>query len=212
MEDIKDTILNKIKDLKNKAFGETTIDCSFGDVKYKLVFLTADRNEDKNIIQLLSDWRKKHEIWFPSQFEVTPERTKKWFEERVIGASDRLLFMIEVNGEFVGHVGLFRFNFNDRVCDIDNILRGVDKYPGIIESAINNMMQWGKKEFGLEGYTLETASDNDRALKLYERMGFKEAKRVPLIKTNKNNCIEWAEAPEGYTGTIERYDVFMILK
>lgn len=209
---MKVSILNKIQDFKDKPFKDTTIDCVFGDLTYKLVLLTSDVCEDDHVIQLLSDWRKKHEEWFASQFEVTSERTKKWFKERVIGIPDRLLFMIEVNGEYIGHVGLFRFDFNNSVCDIDNIVRGVDRYPGIIESAINYMMEWGKKEFALQGYTLETTSDNKKALKLYKKMGFKEIKRIPLIKTYENNFVEWTNAPQEYKGEIERYNVFMILK
>jgi len=79
-------------------------------------------------------------------------------------------------------------------------------------NAITNMMDWGKKTLGLVGYTLETTSDNTRALKLYKRLGFVEVKRIPAIHVKKEDRMEWRQAPMNYKREIARFFVYMKLK
>lgn len=209
----KKNILDKFQELKNKKFGEVQIPCIFQDKNYKLILLTADCSGDDRLMELLSNWRKKHEFWFQAQFPISAERTTAWFKNKVIGAPDRLLFIIKVDDLYIGHVGLFRFDFENLTCEIDNIVRGEDNVaPGIIGDSVANMMEWGKNNFGIKNYTLQTTSDNARALRLYDKMGFVEVKRVPLFYQKTEEGGEWTEAPMEYSGPIERYDVYMELK
>ncbi len=204
-------MLRKIRDLKHAPLGEVAIACQFDDLNYKLILLTSECAHRKSLMELLGGWRKRNEFWFNVQFKVTTKRTTKWFKERVIGAPDRLLFMIKVRNEYIGHVGLFRFNFNKKTCEIDNIIRGKSKYPGIMGSAILHMMNWGRKNLGLLSYTLRTASDNKKALRLYKRLGFVEFKIIPLIQVQGKDGLEWVEAPRGYNKRTKRCDVYMKL-
>lgn len=208
----KNQILQKIKKIKYLSFSRTSVNCDFDKLHYKLILLTDDCVKDTNIIKLLAKWRKKHEFWFPAQFKITAEGTKIWLKQKVIDTVDRLLFIIQVDSKYIGHVGLFRFNFDKSTCEIDNIIRGESPFPGIITNAITYMMDWGKKELGLKGYTLETSSDNLRALKLYKRLGFIEFRRIPAIHVKRKDRMEWIEAPQNYKGIIKRYFVFMELK
>ena len=73
-------------------------------------------------------------------------------------------------------------------------------------------MNWGRKNLFIKNYTLETTSDNQKALGLYTKLGFSEFKRIPLIKVNTNGYNEWIEAPNGYENEIKRYNVFMKIK
>lgn len=209
----KENILDGFRKIKNNQFGELKILCLFNNQNYELLLLTADCAEDEELMTLLANWRKKHEVWFQAQFPVSVERTKTWFKNKVIGAPDRLLFIIKIKDVYVGHVGLFRFDFANLSCEIDNIVRGEDEVaPGIIGDAVVKMMTWGKENFGIKNYTLQTTSDNPRALRLYDRLGFVELKRIPLLYHKTAEGGEWLEAPADYAGAIERYDVFMELK
>lgn len=208
----KEKLLTKIKEIKSKSFSTIKIECIFGELKYDLLLLTEDCTNDLKIIRLLSLWRKKHELWFQSQFKVTTKGTQKWLKDKVIETPDRLLFMIKVKDRYIGHVGLFRFDFKNFTCEIDNIVRGVNLYPGIMFNAVSNMMAWGKKELELNDYTLETTSDNIKAISLYNKLGFYEYKKIPLIETNLRGYNEWIIAPKNYDKTINRYQIFMKIK
>lgn len=203
------TVLAKIRELNSGHFDTVVIDCNFNKIKYKLILLTSECADNERLMDLIGKWRKENEKWFFSQFEVTTERTTKWFKEKVIETPGRMLFIIKADNEYIGHVGLFRFDFETRTCEIDNIVRGESKYPGIMGNAIMNMMDWGRINLGLVNYSLKTTSDNEKAIRLYNRLGFKETARIPLIQVEGKDGQEWTEAPEGYDRETFRYYIVM---
>lgn len=207
----KKKILDKIKRLKNKKYNEVFIEGNFHNNKFRLLLLTYDSVLNIPIIRLLSKWRKKNEFWFLAIFKITTNGTQIWLKERVMDVPDRLLFMIKVKNQYIGHVGLYRFNFNKNFCEIDNIMRGKPLYPGIMKEAIKKMMEWGKKNLNLKSYELETFLDNERALRLYQKLGFRENKRIPLIQREKGDRKEWVPSSKDYQGKIIRYNVIMKL-
>lgn len=202
-------ILSKILKLKHEDFGKVVVHCKFGGLKYELILLTADCMFNQNLMELLGRWRKENEMWFLSQFNVTTERTMKWFNERVIETPDRLLFIIKVNTRYIGHVGLFRFDFESRTCEIDNIVRGEPEYPGIMGNAVLHMMDWGRTNLDLRGYLLKVLSNNERAIRLYKRLGFIETSRSPMIQVEGKDGLEWTEAPETYDKETDMYYIVM---
>jgi RimJ/RimL family protein N-acetyltransferase len=204
-------LLDVIRELKHSTAQDIIIEGQFKGMPYELLLITMRHSGDHELIRLLSRWRKQHEWWFPAQFNVTEEGTAKWLRNQVIDTPDRLLFMIRAGSEHLGHVGLFRFNLEEKNCEIDNIVRGEQKIPGIMGDAIVNMMQWGKQVLGLRAYELQTFSDNRRSLALYHRLGFTEVRRVPLIAVKSDDRVDWVDAPQGHEGPVERYNVFMNL-
>lgn len=209
---MKKPVLTKIKKLKNRVFGQVVVAGRMGRQPFILKLLTHSIIDDSSIIALLSRWRKKHEKWFSVQFPVSEERTRKWLSDKVINELDRLLFMVDINGKYFGHVGLYRFDFEKNICEIDNIVRGEEGYPGLMTAAVKILMEWGRNELDLVNFALQTTSDNSRALRFYERLGFTETKRTPLIYSKANEGGEWREAPKDYKGKIDRYNVMMRLK
>lgn len=155
-----------------------------------LQLLTNQSVYDAHAIRLLSRWRKKHEAWFPTQFPVTHARTALWLQQRVQDEPDRLLFFVEAGGVLRGHVGLYRFDFDTKRCEIDNIVRGRSGYKGMMEKAVVALMRWGTDILGIEDYTLQTTSDNVRALSLYKKIGFFETNREPH-NNRYTVCMKW---------------------
>lgn len=168
--------------------------------------------EDPEEIRRLAIWRKMHEWWFPAQFEVTFAGTKKWAKEKLLDAKDRFLFVVETpTGKPIGHMGLFRFNFKEYACEVDNIVRGEKDSPGVMTLSLITLISWTRKVLGVRKFYLEVFSDNDRAIALYKRCGFAEFKRVPLKKVVEKNRISWIESHGEADGAV-RYNVYMVLK
>ncbi len=213
MKSYQETILAKIHRLKQSSFGAVTIDSRF-DMKIPMTLrlISMDCLRDSSLIRTLARWRKKHEAWFPAQFPVTSKRTAVWLQKRVLEEPDRLLFLIDVHGTYRGHVGLYRYNFGEKSCDIDNIVRGRAGYKGMMEQAIVLLMRWGQQEFGIETYTLETTSDNVRALALYTKIGFVETNRIPLVYRKTTDGGVWEKVDAHSSKNIQRYDVYMTRK
>jgi RimJ/RimL family protein N-acetyltransferase len=205
-------VLSRIASLKAVPFGRARAAGELGGDKFEILLLTADRAGDREIIDLLGRWRKENEDYFLGKFEVTYERTLSWYHKHLMDKPDRLLFIIRAKSGYVGHVGLFRFDFAARSCEIDNIVRGEKAFPGIMGSAILTMMKWGMENLGLRGYTLKVLGDNERAVRLYEKLGYQETGRIPLLLTEGKDGPEWAEAPAGWSGKPERYYSVMTFK
>jgi len=205
----KEAVLARISELKQLPFGEVAIDCKFNDISYKLILLASECAQNRELMDLIGKWRKKNEMWFSAQFNVSIERTTKWFKERLTNTPDRLLFIIKVGDDYIGHVGLFRFDFNTGTCEIDNIVRGEAAYPGVMFNAIKTMMEWGKTTLRLNGYSLKTFLDNERAIRLYEKLDFKKVLETPLIQKQNKDGLEWVEAPEGFDKRADRYEIIM---
>jgi perosamine synthetase len=194
--------------------GSTASDIAFtyqGDREGHLKVITQKEVDSDSQIETLAAWRKKAQEFFPSQFHVTAEGTKIWLKKAVIDQSDRILFFIlNAKGEEVGHVGLFRFDYQKKSCELDNVVRGVDGInQGIIEGASRSLMHWAKEFLGIEIFYLQVLSTNDRAVRLYQRLGFSEISRRPLKKVLGKNGSRYTEALGDLYESIKVYNVVM---
>lgn len=185
----------------------------FDRKKYIAYLRVASKSslENPDEIKKMAKWREKHSWWFPAQFKVTTEGTKRWFENQVLKTGDRFLFMIDSpSGETIGHVGLYRFDYKNRSCEIDNIVRGEDILPGVMTHAVDTLIHWSKRTLKLRSLHLTVYQDNKRAIKLYRRVGFIQTHTVPLKKIVENGTTRWEEFET--KGKAERYFVKMALR
>jgi RimJ/RimL family protein N-acetyltransferase len=202
-------VKKKIKEFKHLPFRNYGISCVFNELEYKLYLLTAECEKDIRLMELLGRWRKENEAWFSAIFKITTEGTMKWFRDKLINEEDRLLFIIEAGNRFIGHIGLYRFKFDTMTCEIDNIIRGEACYKGIMQNAIEYMMDWGRKTLHIKEYTLQVCSTNERALRLYKNLGFAEVKREPVIRVEKEDRVELISVAKANKDEIVRYNIHM---
>jgi RimJ/RimL family protein N-acetyltransferase len=165
--------------------------------------------DSKEDIALLAKWRYTHEKWFPSQFKVTVDGTKKWLKEKLFEEEFRILFMIETpSGKPIGHLGLFRFDFSEQACEVDNVVRGEKDIPGIMTHAIRTLMEWAREYLDVTKFHLQVFSDNTRAIDLYKRCGFTKVRQVPLRETKDIDRVIWVE-DTAYRGKVKRKNLYM---
>lgn len=200
--------------LKNELRSSVSPVIPVYDEKHLIGYLRAITrsvlNDEKEIMRLAL-WRQANESWFRAQFKVTFEGTKKWAEEQLLEKKDRLLFMCETpTGVPFGHMGLFRFNFDERACEIDNVMRGEKHIPGAMTHALNALIKWTKNTLGIKKLLLEVLSDNQKAINLYKRVGFEEFKKIPLKRVVEKDRVSWVET-EKDNEKIRRYNIYMVL-
>lgn len=179
--------------------------------KGRLVPVTQQDSSKPELVKLLSDWRRNAQEWFPSQFTVTEEGTQRWMDKALFEAPDRLLFFVEnAKGEKIGHVGLFRFNYQQRFCELDNIVRGVaGTEKGIMQGACAALIDWAKQEFELSHMYLRVLGHNTSALRLYEALGFGEILRVPMRRVSEAGQSFYQEIVASEYEPAATYDVTM---
>ncbi len=139
---------------------------------------------DEALIRKLSAWRESNASAFPTQFPVTGARTAEWLTERVLGAEDRMLFLVmSPHGEAIGHMG-FANSINDSCeMEIDSAVRGVpDTERGIMSKATTSLLEWARTTIGPDRIHLRVFSDNTRAAEFYRTLGFVDDAMQPMRK------------------------------
>lgn len=100
----------------------------------------------------------------------------KWFEsyEAEEKEGKRKIFMIKVNGKFVGQVGLLDIDQSDKNAVL-YIVIGEKKYWGkeIATEAIKYIHDFAFLNLGLHKINLFVHTANTRAVALYEKIGYK---------------------------------------
>lgn len=206
-------VLAAIRRMKSAAADAPLLVRQLGRSAGWLLPMTHDDADSPSAIALLTDWRRAAADAFPSQFRVTEEGTCRWLKEQVLEIPDRLLFWVaDLDGTRVGHVGLYRYDAGERHVEIDNVIRGVhDVHPGLMQAAISALLDWTFAELEMETVFLRVFSDNERALRLYERCGFAETMRMPLARVVEDDVTRWVEVDGSYRQPVKRYFVTMAL-
>jgi len=202
----KENSLGKIKEIKNNPNFEIPLYQNGSSIGY-----LAPVKKSALVVDILKEWRERNQYAFPTVFKVTLEGTEKWLEEQVMNREDRILFMVKNKKEsYVGHLGLSSFDYEDTSCEIDNVIRGKSETKGIMTSAHYGLTDWAFSNLDLRRLTLRVFSDNEKAVSLYSRCGFRKLKDIPLKKVKKDEE-NWAFEEIENNDDAERYHSVMEL-
>ncbi len=158
----------------------------------EVILKVVDKSE--KTIKLLTEWRNQFWDAFPEKFTATNSGTIKWLEKQVYEKEDRILFLIILNGEKIGHIGTYRYNIKENSAEIDNVVRAIRKnYPGIMEKVTKFLINWMFKELKLTKIQLKVFSDNFKAINLYERCGMRTVDMIPLRRELTERGWKWNE-------------------
>ncbi len=158
--------------------------------------VTAAVLESPEEIGYLTQWRQENQSGFPEKFTVTRDGTKRWAEKALLAAADRMLFWLQSpTGEYAGHLGLFRFAYDTRQCEVDSIVRGRrDMLPGVMTPALHALMDWAFMKLDVAEIYLKVLSENERAIRLYDRTGYARVRTIPLYeKELADGSLRWTE-------------------
>ncbi len=138
--------------------------------------------DDEQLISVFSKWREENFIAYPTRFPVTDAGTAKWLTTKLLDVQDRLLFLVkDRHGNSVGHLGFASCLNDERLMEVDNVVRGVKgTNPGIMTEAMTALMEWARTTLWPEGFYLRVLASNQAAIQFYGRLGFTETARMPL--------------------------------
>lgn len=124
-------------------------------------------------------WRndiKIKELALMHPFPVTSENEKDWYQKIASAQNNDLIFFSvvdKINNQLIGYAKLFNINFLTGVCYFGIIIgeesiRGKGYGKDTTELIIN----YAFKTLNLRKIILEVADYNEKAIKLYEKLGF----------------------------------------
>jgi perosamine synthetase len=206
---LRDDTVDKLRVIKSGDFDNLIFEHNA-----KLYNLTPMTQNDEKIesIETLADWRTKSQKWFPTSKPISLEGTKQWLVNSVINNDDRVLFWIEdFKGQKIGHVGLFRFDFIQSRCEIDNVIRGVEGDKGLIQKATSLLISYVFEKFGIEKIYFRVFSDNLSAIICFEHLGFREIQRRPQSKSSNDQYSEYFDNNLDFYEETDRYLITMKL-
>ena len=164
-------------------------------------------------IHYICKWRTENPIGFTNVFENNHNKTENWFDNVLLPREDRILFVIHsLKDEPLGHIGLSTFNFDDKSCEIDNVVRGIkDGHQGIMSCATSSLITWSKECLKINDVYLRVLSDNIHAVQFYEKNNFVKQHDIPLYKQESEDIIEWIHLDNVEDRDPDRYYTYMKL-
>jgi len=108
---------------------------------------------------------------------VSVSQEEHWFEEMLNRMRKRqdFVFAIEtMDGEHIGNIGLHKINWKDRHAEMGIVIGEKDKWgQGYGTDALRTLLGLVFDEMNLHRVYLRVNVDNDRAIRCYEKVGFR---------------------------------------
>jgi RimJ/RimL family protein N-acetyltransferase len=137
---------------------------------------------DPSLIEALFRWRREHMTAFLTVFVPTLEKTRGYLLDFSLPDPARLLFLIkDRHHRAVGHIGLC--NIAPSGAEVDNVIRGepVD-VPNFMVLVHKALLDWAFSALDVPMTYLNVLDHNTRAIRTYQKVGFKVISRTPLIR------------------------------
>ena len=118
---------------------------------------------------------------FLSEFVATEVRTERWLREYVGPDPTRAVFMVEVEDQIVGYMGLAQIDWNRRSFELDGIVRGRTDAPrGLMTGGVLAMVSRAVNDLRLDRATVRVLAHNAHAVAFYHQIGFTDSHCVAL--------------------------------
>ncbi|MBY0086361.1 GNAT family N-acetyltransferase [Brevibacillus sp. M2.1A] len=111
----------------------------------------------------------------PQEWTVTPDEQKENIK-RCLEAHNQLCLIAEVDGRIVGNM-TFRGGIRSRTQHVGEFGISVLKEfwgSGVGRLLLESLLEWAKQSKVIRKINLKVRSDNDSAIHLYKKLGFKE--------------------------------------
>ena len=121
-----------IKEIKEKKLTDF-IEFQINDKKVSLQIIDSS----DETAELCLEWRNMYWQGYDTKFKGSMQRTKKWIKEQILNNTERIAFMILIDGEKIGHFGITDFSEEDNSVWFENGIRGIRKeLPGLMEQSV----------------------------------------------------------------------------
>lgn len=142
-------------------------------IKYEKIELVPIEKED---IELLKKWKNDSDVFKylgGGYRPISDSQAEKWIESLINNNSQYQRFMIK-NDKKIGFIGLYNISEVNRTAEL-GIYIGEKEYQqkGFAKMAYKALEGYAKDWLNIRKIKLEVVKDNERAVKLYEKLNFK---------------------------------------
>ena len=140
---------------------------------------TTLRAMEKRDIELLRNLRNHPDMrrWHCSHMLVSDIEQEEWYERSGTDQRNKIFMVDDLNGNTVGYVQLRNIDYKNRSVEIGIHLGPEAQGKGYGRDAFLLLMRFAFNEMNMHRVYLQVFDFNDRAIKLYEKLGFREEGR-----------------------------------
>ena len=110
------------------------------------------------------------EMYF-ARFPPSLKSLKEYLAKGPIDNPRQILFVIvDKDQHLIGHFG-FKLS-ESKTVEVDNVLRIRNGHPGALSAGIDQLMTFLVGKYGILEFSLKVLSTNNKAIKIYENLGF----------------------------------------
>ena len=170
-----------------------------GTVAYLRAVPAELKGEARSDARLMAEWRGLHRRAFFTWMTTTEQSTKRWLTECYGPSDEDIIFMIETPERTpFGHLALYHFEAGGAACEFGRVLRGPEAGPtGGMTLAARCLLLWAASTLGIRRVFLEVFKENQKAISLYERLGFIATETVPLRRVEAGETTRWEKITQG---------------
>jgi RimJ/RimL family protein N-acetyltransferase len=149
------------------------------------------------------DWRNRDGVrtWFKNSEIITRDRHRAWFAQ-YSARDDDFLFVVEARGRPVGQASVYGIDLEAGTAEVGRFLVAPEAAGrGYIGLACAELLRFCADTLNLRSVFLEVKEDNERAIGIYERNGFREEARADgMIRMSRS--LDKEPAGSAYAGEI----------
>lgn len=123
-------------------------------------------------------WRNRYDVrmWFNTSDIIGEDQHQIWFE-RYLDKTNDFVFIVEVDGRPVGQVSIYAIDAASGSAEIGRFIAAPgEDGKGYMRAAIAGLIELAKWHFKLNRIYLEVFEHNERAIGLYQKLGFQKNK------------------------------------
>ena len=141
-------------------------------------FVRLDESLVQDYLAMVNDMENVGKL-IGSTRTFTEEEETEWIR-RKLENNFRIFSMIDkATGEFIGNIEIMDVEGDETSGELGICITAKQQERGFGSEAIPAMVKYAAKEYGLKRLMLRVFPDNARAIRVYEKSGFREYNRVP---------------------------------
>ena len=142
----------------------------------RISFVEVSEQLVNDYLTMVNDYENVNRFIGGKHKTITPEQEIKWVYEKLEEKALVYSMIEKKSGEFIGNIELM--DANNSVGELGIAITASKQNTGYGTEAVLAITEYGTRQLGLKRIFLRTIPQNNRAIHVYQKCGFKEYDRT----------------------------------
>ena len=127
-------------------------------------------------LAMVNDWERVGKLIGSRRDPISEEKERRWVQKKLAEGAALFSMLEKDTGAFIGNIELM--DIADRAGELGIAVTAAMQEKGYGTEAVRAMVDYGMDTLGLDRVFLKVFPDNARAIRVYEKCGFREYDRT----------------------------------